>query len=141
MNTVQIIGNLGQDFELKHFNDGTAHTRNSVAVRRQYKNKNGEYDTDWIPIQATGPRAENLARFFKKGNKIAVEGSWKVDTQETPEGRRTYHNLDVSKFHFIESREQSGSQGYQQQQQMQQQPNNAFANVSDQVEIGDELPF
>ncbi len=32
MNTVQIIGNLGQDFELKHFSDGTAHTRNSVAV-------------------------------------------------------------------------------------------------------------
>ena len=137
MNTVQIIGNLGQDFELKHFNDGTAHTRNSVAVRRQYKNKNGEYDADWIPIQATGPRAENLARFFKKGNKIALEGSWKVDTQETPEGRRTYHNLDVSKFHFIESREQGNSQGYQ-------QPTNTpdpFAGNSDQIDIGDKLPF
>ena len=138
MNTVQIIGNLGQDFELKHFNDGTAHTRNSVAVRRQYKNKNGEYDADWIPIQATGPRAENLARFFKKGNKIALEGSWKVDTQETPEGRRTYHNLDVSKFHFIESREQSSSQGYQ-------QPNSTpdpFAGSADAVRINDnDLPF
>lgn len=138
MNTVQIIGNLGQDFELKHFNDGTAHTRNSVAVRRQYKNKNGEYDTDWIPIQATGPRAENLARFFKKGNKIALEGSWKVDTQETPEGRRTYHNLDVSKFHFIESREQGNSQGYQ-------QPTGApypFAGSADAVRINDsDLPF
>lgn len=136
MNTVQIIGNLGQDFELKHFNDGTAHTRNSVAVRRQYKNKNGEYDTDWIPIQATGPRAENMARFFKKGNKIAIEGSWKVDTQETPEGRRTYHNLDVSKFHFIESREQqNNSQGYQQQA-------DPFQSQSTPVQISDDqLPF
>ena len=178
MNVTNFIGRLGRDWELKYSGGGNAYAKNSLAVRRSFKDKqSGEYETDWVPITAFGKTAETLANYTNKGSSLGVEGSLQVtQTQNEAGENRTYYDVIINKFHFISGDQQQSQQNgqvqqqtqqqpamnqsfnqpintnnqatnqpinqqQQQQQPMQQQPNNAFANVSDQVDIGDELPF
>ena len=177
MNVTNFVGRLGRDWELKYSGGGNAYAKNSLAVRRSFKDKQtGEYETDWVPITAFGKTAETLANYTNKGSSLAVEGSLQVtQTQNDAGENRTYYDVIINRFHFISGDQQQQSQQNgqvqqqaqqqpamnqslnqpintnnqatnqpinQQQQQTQQQPNNAFANVSDQVEIKEEdLPF
>lgn len=170
MNVTNFIGRLGRDWELKYSGGGNAYAKNSLAVRRSFKDKqSGEYETDWVPITAFGKTAETLANYTNKGSSLAVEGSLQVtQTQNEAGENRTYYDVIINRFHFIDGdqqQQQSQQQGQvqqqpqqqpatnqsfnqpintpiNQQQQQMQQPNNAFANVSDQVEIKEEdLPF
>ena len=68
MNKVLLTGRLVKDCELMKTDSGTSVTKNSVAVRRDFKNSNGEYDTDFIDFVAFGTTAEYLASYGKKGN-------------------------------------------------------------------------
>lgn len=171
MNVTNFIGRLGRDWELKYSGGGNAYAKNSLAVRRSFKDKQtGEYETDWVPITAFGKTAETLANYTNKGSSLAVEGSLQVTQTKNDVGEnRTYYDVIINRFHFIggDQQQQQGqaqqqpqqqpatNQSFNQpintnnqatnqpinQQQQMQQPNNAFANVSDQVDIGDELPF
>lgn len=174
MNVTNFVGRLGRDWELKYSGNGNAYAKNSLAVRRNYKDKNsGEYETDWVPITAFGKSAETLANHTNKGSSLAIEGSLQVtQTQNDVGENRTYYDVVINRFHFVGGGEQQQGQQHgqvqqqtqqqqpamnqsfnqpintnnqatnQPQQQMQQQPNNAFANVSDQVEIkSEDLPF
>jgi len=90
LNKVILIGNLTADPELKYTPSGTARTRFSIAVNRQYKNSSGELreEVTFIPVVTWGPQAENCANYLSKGRSVAVEGRLRIDTFETAEGER-----------------------------------------------------
>ncbi|HLY27888.1 MAG TPA: single-stranded DNA-binding protein [Aggregatilineales bacterium] len=67
-----IVGNLGQDLELRQLEDGTAVTNLSVAVN---KKRNGQKRTTWYRVSVFGVSAENACKYLKKGSKVLVEGS------------------------------------------------------------------
>ena len=67
-----IEGRLTRDVELKTGTNGKANTFFSVAVDRNYKDANGEYGTDFIPVTAFGKTAEFIAKHFKKGSAIQL---------------------------------------------------------------------
>ncbi len=46
----------------------------TLAVPRNYKNMNGEYDTDFIPVKLFGSVAENTKEYCKKGDMVGVKG-------------------------------------------------------------------
>ena len=59
MNKVQLTGRLTADPELRYTESNKAYTRFSLAVGRNFKNKDGEYDADFFNIVAWEKRAES----------------------------------------------------------------------------------
>ena len=65
-NSVCLTGRLSKDVELKTFDNGDRAANFSLAVQRNYKNKQGEYDCDFINCSAKNTTADILLKYFKK---------------------------------------------------------------------------
>ena len=89
-NKVILIGNLTADPELQYTASGTARTKFSIAINRQYKDKSGQLQEDvtFVPIVTWGSQAENCANYLSKGRSVAVEGRLRIHTFETQEGEK-----------------------------------------------------
>ena len=135
MNSVNIIGNLVKDIELKGQEGNVASFM--VAVQRQFKDKQtGEYESDFIPCKAFGNTAAILAKHFSKGNKIGISGRWQSGSYDNKQGQRVYTNdLVVRDITFVEKK--GSNQG---QAAPKQQSNDPFANAAPDVD-SDSLPF
>jgi len=90
LNKVVLIGNLTSDPELKYTSSGTARTRFSIAINRQYKDGSGQLQEEvtFVPIVTWGAQAENCANYLSKGRSVAVEGRLRIDSFENAEGER-----------------------------------------------------
>jgi single-strand DNA-binding protein len=90
LNKVILIGNLTADPEMRYTPSGTARTRFSIAINRQYKNASGQLQEDvtFVPIVVWGSQAENCANYLSKGRSVAVEGRLRIDSFENAEGER-----------------------------------------------------
>ena len=86
MNKVILIGNLTRDPELSETNSGIAVCRFGLAVNRQYSSSDGERETDFFQVTAWRGTGENVARYCKKGHKVAVVGSIQMRNYEDREG-------------------------------------------------------
>ena len=75
-NKVQLIGNLGNDPEVKSFDGGKKLAKFSIATNESYKNAAGERitDTQWHNLIVWGKTADIVEKYLKKGNEVAVEG-------------------------------------------------------------------
>lgn len=91
-NRIQLIGNLGQDIELKVTESGKKIARISLATNEFYKNASGEkvQDTQWHPVVAWGKLAENMSAILKKGSELAVEGRLVHRSYDDKEGTKKY---------------------------------------------------
>ena len=76
INKVILIGNLGQDPEVRHLESGSAVASFSVATNESYKDKSGEWQTitEWHNVVAWRNLAEMVERSYKKGMQVYVEG-------------------------------------------------------------------
>jgi single-strand DNA-binding protein len=76
-NYVQLIGNLGQDVELKEFDSGMKKASFSVATTNYVKNSNGEKSekTEWHNVIAWGKLAEIMTDSLGKGDQVLIQGS------------------------------------------------------------------
>lgn len=85
LNKVQLIGNLGQDPEIKYTTNGQAVCNMSIACSESWKDKNtGEVQekTEWIRLVAWRKLAEICGEYLHKGSKIYVEGKFTTETYE-----------------------------------------------------------
>ncbi len=75
-NKVQLIGNLGQNPEVKELNGGRKVAKFSLATNETYYNKAGEKvkETQWHNLIAWGKTAEIIEKYLTKGKEVAVEG-------------------------------------------------------------------
>ena len=114
MNNVSLVGNICFDVEVNYLpgENATAVLRNTLAVRRGFKNKEtGEYESDFIKIKAFGQNAENIGKFFKKGNKIGVTGEIRTGSYENKDGQKiNTTEVVVNNFDFVTSKNESDSQ-------------------------------
>ena len=129
MNLITLTGNLGRDWE--QANSNTVIAKNSLAVRRDFKNKQtGDYDTDWIPLTAFSKTAETLMQYTSKGSKILVIGKLQTNNYTDKEGnKRTSYDVIIDRFEFLDSK--GSNQGQQQAN------NNPFENAN----VGNVNPF
>ena len=75
MNKTILIGRLTNDPEEKVINEkGTKVTRFNIAVNRNFKNQNGEIEADFFPVVAWEKLGENITKYVKKGDQVAIEG-------------------------------------------------------------------
>lgn len=71
----------------------------TIAVPRSYKNEEGVYDTDFIPVKLYGSMAENIIMYYKKGDVVSVKG--RVESSEI-NGFNTI-NVIAEKLTFLSS--------------------------------------
>ena len=90
MNIVTLIGRLTRDFEVKTINSGGKTifvSKSAIAIQRDYKNKEGKYDADFVDIQVWGEGfATKIAPRIKKGNRVHVTGRLVIDKYVAKDG-------------------------------------------------------
>lgn len=106
MNQVVLVGRLTRDPELKYIpGTGTAVASFTIAVDRNYINKEGKRDIDFIPIEVIGKSAEYCANYITKGKLVALEGNIRVDNYQTQSGeKRTFTKVSTKSVQSLESK-------------------------------------
>lgn len=114
MNKVFLIGNLTRDPELTETAGGVSVCHFSIAVNRSYTSSDGERQTDFFNVTAWRGLADTVARYTKKGNKVAVSGSIQLRNYEDNQGvRRTAVDIIAQDIEFLTSRTASGEDFYE----------------------------
>ena len=93
VNKALIIGNLGQDPEIKYTQSGSPVANLSVATSERWKDKNtGEQkeQTEWHRVVVFGRLAEIAEQYLKKGSKVFIEGKIQTRDWEDAEGNKRY---------------------------------------------------
>ena len=113
MNKVFLIGNLTRDPELTETAGGIKICRFAIAVNRTYSGSDGERKTDFFNIVAWRGLGETVARFAKKGNKVAVSGSIELRNYEDSQGiKRTGIDIVAQDVEFLTPRGQGGDDSF-----------------------------
>lgn len=93
INKVIIVGNLGNDPDVKYTQGGTAITTISVATSESWKDKQtGEKQdrTEWHRVKFFGKLAEIAGEYLRKGSQVYVEGSMRTDKYTDKNGTERY---------------------------------------------------
>lgn len=146
MNKFMCMGRISQMSELKAVGESGKALNFSVAINR-YNGKNKESSTDFIPVSAFNANAENIARLFKVGAMIAIEGNLEPYNYTDKEGIKKYSfRINLERFYFCGSKKEN--QGTEENPADNSGPTNqpaptyASADNSDFEEIADDdLPF
>lgn len=104
INNVVVVGRLTRAVDLRYTSNGTAYASFTLAVDRDFKNQNGERETDFINCAMWRKPAENLANYTKKGSLIGIEGRIQTRNYDNQQGQRVYvTEVLAERFHFLES--------------------------------------
>ena len=85
LNNVILVGRLVRTPELQLTESGKKRSLITLAVSRNYKNQDGQYDTDFIDCTLWTGIAENTAEYCKSGDTIGVKGrlqTWLVENED-----------------------------------------------------------
>ncbi|MGG1677331.1 single-stranded DNA-binding protein [Neobacillus sp. NRS-1170] len=106
MNTVNLIGRLVKDGELKFAQSGTAFYLNTLAVNRKFKKE----ETDYIRLLAFTKTAEIMGNNLIKGDQIGIEGHIQTGSYEK-DGQKTFTTqVVVDSITFVGKRKENESQ-------------------------------
>ncbi|KAB1156980.1 single-stranded DNA-binding protein [Flavobacterium luteum] len=91
-NRVQLIGNVGNDPEIKNLEGGKKLANLTIATNDSYKNDKGEKveQTEWHRVVAWGKTAEIIEKYVTKGKQVAVEGKLSHRSFDDKNGEKRY---------------------------------------------------
>ena len=134
MNSVQLIGRLTRDPEIRYTDGGASIARFGIAVDRRFKQENGA-DADFINIVSFGKTAEFIEKYFHKGMKIALNGRIQTGSYTDKDGKKVYTtDIVAENVEFCESKGTSANNDAPAPAQ-----NGEFMNIPDGMD--EELPF
>ena len=141
INKVILVGNLGQDPEVKYTAGGDAVTTLSLATSDSWKDKDtGENQerTEWHRVVLWRRLAEIAGEYLKKGSKIYIEGQLQTRKWEQ-EGQTRYTTEIIARdMQFLDSRGSSNNELTQKSSEMNDQ---SAADVQDSAIDDDDIPF
>lgn len=128
MNNVNLLGRITADIELKHTPSNVAVVSFTLAVDRGYKNEDGTKWTDFIDIVAWRNTAEFIAKYFSKGQRMAIQGRLQTRGWEDKDGnKRKAVEVVVDNAYFADGKKSEAP---------------TFTPMPDDLEIDEgELPF
>lgn len=137
LNRAILVGRLTRDPEMRYTSDGTATVSFSLAVNRQFKNKQGEREADFINCVIWRKAAETFCNYTHKGSQVAIDGRIQARNYENSEGTRVYvTEIVVENFSFLDSG--NGSEG----KNKASSKSDPFASNGESIDISDDdLPF
>ena len=130
MNTVNIIGTITKDIELKETSNQTKYVRFSIAVNKTTKNEEGKYDADFFNVVAWRKTAEFVSNYFGKGKRIGISGRLQTGKYTDKDGiERNTVEIVANEVYLIEKKEQKTEEKSQSEE--------IYAAFGDSVEIDD----
>lgn len=112
VNKVILIGNLGQDPELRYTPNGSAVATLSIATNERWNDKDGNVQehTEWHRVVAWNRLAEICGEYLKKGSQVYVEGRLKTRSWEDKDGVKRYiTEIVVRELQMLGRREDSSA--------------------------------
>ena len=91
-NYVMLIGRMTRTPEVQDSIDGKKYCIVTIAITRSYKNDEGVYETDYIPVRLEGTIATNTAEYCKQGDLVGVKGT----LRQTIDGRLQVYAEKIS---------------------------------------------
>lgn len=143
MNKVFLRGNLTRDVELRTTESGKDVANFGIAVRREFKNADGEYESDFINCEAWGNLADTIAKYFHKGSGIFIIGRLQTKPYDRKDGTTAIAtNVVLESIEFdrkVEKKEEETSNSEVEPRNTEDDP---YAAMGQQIQIDDnELPF
>lgn len=129
MNNISLIGNLGARPEVAKTKSDISVVSFDIAVKRRYKNSEGEYPTDWIRVVAWRGLADLVGQHLDKGSRIGVIGSLETDFYEKDGVTIKTHQVVANEITFLSKKSEDNQ-------------TDPFASDEKVVDLdGEELPF
>lgn len=144
LNRIILMGRLTRDPELRRTQNGTAVTSFSIAVDRDFKNKDtGEKSTDFIDIVAWRQTAEFVCDYFSKGRMAVVEGRLQIrDWTDKDGNKRRSAEVLADNIYFGDSKRDANGDGYSAPQSYNYGGNDSSSQSFSEVDDDEgELPF
>jgi len=104
LNKVIIIGNVGNDPEVRYLDGGSVVARFSVATNERYTTRTGEQveSTEWFRVEAWNDQAKTIEKYLRKGQQIYVEGRLRTETYTDREGKERFSlGVRATTFQFL----------------------------------------
>ncbi len=142
MNSVQLIGRLTRDPEVRYSNGETAIAiaRFTVAVDRRIK-RDSENNADFINCIAFGKTGEVAEKYFRKGQRIALNGRIQTGSYTNNEGQKVYTtDVIAENIEFVESKNSTSGYDSSSRPDLSQASVDGFMNIPDNVD-DQGLPF
>ncbi len=113
LNQCVMIGRLVRDPELNYTGSGTPVSNFTLAVERNFTNKEGDREVDFIPVVVWQKLAETVSQHLEKGRLVAVTG--RLQIRKSDKGGRTYINPEIvaNNVRFLDWGDKKDSQGSQ----------------------------
>jgi single-strand DNA-binding protein len=136
MNQVILTGRLTKDPTIEHTKNGNSISQFVIATNRPVV-RDGKKETDFITCIAWSKLAENLVKYQRKGNLIAVSGELRIDSYET-NGEKKYKTYVLANgVEFLEAKKDMADDEYEDFQKI-----SAKTKREEPIEIEDsDLPF
>lgn len=107
MNKVVLIGRLTKDVELRYTENNMSVAKFTLAVKKSFKNVDGEYESDFFNIVVWNMSAENCSKYLHKGSKVAVDGRIQTRSYEKDGQKRYVTEIVANKVEFLDSKKQN----------------------------------
>jgi len=134
-NRVILIGRLTKDPELRYTTNGVAVATFTLAVNRNYKNAQGEKETDFIPCVAFRQLAELCANYLSKGKLAALEGRLQIRSYEAQDGQKRYvTEIVADDVRFLSPKDNNNSSSSS-------AGADNFGSFAHEVSLDDDIPF
>lgn len=115
MNSVNLIGRLTRDPEVRYTNEQMAIATFSIAIDRPPR-RDGSKETDFPRITVFGRTAENCQRFLKKGRLVGIEGRLQTGSYTNRNGDKVFTtDVVANRVEFLEWGDKSPERGAQNQ--------------------------
>ena len=105
MNLVILIGRITKDVELRYTQSNIACANFDLAINNGKDKDGNSRPADFIRCVLWDKKAENMAKYTKKGSQIAIEGAIKIDSYNDEQGNKRYRTYVLARnVHFLDSR-------------------------------------
>ncbi len=146
LNKVMLIGHLGDEVKMHHFEGGGCIGRFPLATNESYVNKQSNEritNTEWHNIVVRNKAAEICEKYLSKGDRVYIEGRIKTRKWQDDKGMDRYSTeIQCSDFTFLTTKNEAGANttNVQQSQPSIENTNQSSAGPSV-VNDNDDLPF
>ncbi|MDF2907162.1 MAG: hypothetical protein K0R34_2483 [Herbinix sp.] len=139
MNSVNLVGRLTRDPEVRYTDGGSSIARFTIACDRRFKKQGDTQTADFIGCIAFGKTAEFVEKYFKQGMKIGADGRIQTGSYTNKDGQKVYTtDVVVENVEFVESKSSSSGQGFNPEPSL-ADANDGFVPLDGAID--EELPF
>ena len=135
MNSVNLVGRLSNNLQLRITTSGKQICRFSIAITRRFKNPAGDYEADFINCVAFNKTAELINEYVQKGDLVGVSGRIQTGSYTATDGSKKYTtDVVVENIYFLKNKEKPAHEQVSEQVEKQ---TDIFADFGENVAIED----